>query len=113
MNVKIRTPLELKFFKRFDLIKTLKETQEAIDEIDVILKAETALAGGLLDFGNAGCMLNECHRETIDKKKAKKLLGELQYNQIVSIPSYSRFSVVEGERWRNFKITGRSEEIKE
>ena len=89
--------------KRFGLITSIGRMKLEIEKIDERLRAQTKEAGGVQDFGVAGCVLHSATRETIDKKKAKELLGDLQYNQITKTTNYETFTVYHHEKWDQYK----------
>jgi len=89
--------------KRFGLKISIDRMKAEVEKIDEMLKAETKKAGGVKDYGVAGCVLHTATRRTIDNEKAKELLGGLQYNQIVKTTTYETFTVYHAEKWDQYK----------
>jgi hypothetical protein len=57
----------------------------------------------ILNFGYAGVVIQQAVRESLDKKKVKDLLGELQYQSVVKISKYEMLRVyTDPKRWQGY-----------
>ena len=83
------------------MIKSLQERQtEFRDTLKEITKGKRKK---ILDLGFAGAVFQKAERETIDKKEAKKLLGEIQYKAISKITKYEMFRVyTDKDKWTKY-----------
>lgn len=87
-----------------ELEQSIKKLEERRNDIRQSFKILAGVAPNkTLNFGYAGVILQRAVRESLDKKRVKELLGELQYKQIITRTEYDILKVYTNkEKWQNY-----------